>query len=194
MPAPPPAPRCHERSRITRWCWRSWTPPVRWRGGSARCCRRGPRPTRCGWSCWTWWLETACKGCRTGSRSLWKWEKINTILQQRVHWPNTEWMIECSRKLNDSLERYYGWIGSCWVLKGQHFISKTKQVIFTATKSNVLIGNYPNYLKTMRRDGSTLILTLKWSVRVFEYLSALFCLWRNMAICRRDWHFKLWDN
>lgn len=34
-------------------------------------------------------------------------------------------------------------------------------------------------------------LTLKWSVRVFEYLMAVLCLWRNMAICKRDWHFKL---
>lgn len=36
-------------------------------------------------------------------------------------------------------------------------------------------------------------LTLKWSVRVLENLVAVLCLWRNMAICKRDWHFKLQD-
>lgn len=45
-----------------------------------------------------------------------------------------------------------------------------------------------NYISVIRRH-----LTLKWSVRVLEYLMAVLCLWRNMAICKRDWHFKLED-
>lgn len=38
-----------------------------------------------------------------------------------------------------------------------------------------------------------LVLTVKCSARVFEYLRAVLYLCRNMAICRSDWHFKLQD-
>lgn len=47
-------------------------------------------------------------------------------------------------------------------------------------------GGLLNYICLIRWH-----LTLKWAVRVFEYLMAVLCLWRNMAICKRDWHFKL---
>lgn len=69
----------------------------------------------------------------------------------------------------------------CRALKGPNLISKIKYYI----------NNYKTI--TIRSYGNIWILTLKWSVRVFEYLSAVLCLWQNMAICRRDWHFKLRD-
>ncbi len=78
VPAPPPAPRCHERSGIMLWCWRRWMPLVQWPGEQPRRCLQGPHPTRChcGWiqdlSWWMWWLETACWAWGTGCLRLWR--------------------------------------------------------------------------------------------------------------------------
>lgn len=164
--APLLSPRSHELAGTGKWCWRRRKPLVRW--PVERSQRRWLR-LRCDWSRNLSWLELGRAGWAWGRECPWYWGSKSknyrhgkSVVTERMS-PNVN-LLWCQDKRTLCSLRS--------VLKDNQGLTSTAGLL-----------NY-NCVITWH-------LTLKWSVRVFEYFMAVLCLWRNMAICKRDWHFKL---
>lgn len=128
----------------------------------------------------TLWLELEPELVGAGEGRLGMGEGVPLMLREQKQKSQT-WQIRGNRE-NES---------KCTLT----LVSWQEDFVFSEERSERFHGNNRGLTSTAGSLNSICVitwhLTLKWSVRVFEYLMAVLCLWRNMAICKRDWHFKL---
>lgn len=168
--APLLSPRSRELAGTGKWCWRRRKPLARWPAGRSR--RRWLR-LRCDWSWNQSWLELGRAGWAWGRGCPWCWGSKSKNYRHGKSVVTEKNESKCKLTLVSWQEDFV-------------FSEERSERFHDDNRGLTSTAGLVNYICVI-----TWHLTLKWSVRVFEYSMAVLCLWRNMAICKRDWHFKL---